>query len=499
MTTESVKQQALVSRTATPVLPTEIGATAAAAQVKALVEARFVLAIKNPRNMEQVRLDLLKECSRPAFCHEEFEGKGNSALYRKPVGDGKFAEGLGIRFAEVAARCMGNLLDDAIIIQDDEKEIVKYCFVLDLEKNVSWGDTVRGSKFVERKFLRDGDVPISSRTNSQGQITYTLPASEDAMTTKVAALTSKMMRTLILRLVPGDLQDQCIEKIKEVRRNKAAEDPDEAIRRVIDGMARQNVNVVMLEAFLGHPIQQITPAEIVNLQGLYASLRDGESTWAEIMADVEESKRVTPKAKTEGDGRGVAAAREKVEAEKSQTQPPVPPPPPAPSTPPPPPPVSSAPPPWTAPAPAPAPSPAPAPPPIPAAGGQPPWIKGPVPAPAMQTQAPSSLSLEEQVAEMATARPPRKKPIQPSIKRIPLPEFVDIVAADGPDGPATEAQIQRMEGAFNKIDGCGPPDGHDFTETILAWTGVAPGFINSATAETLAGILESAALAKPKQ
>ena len=329
MTAEAAKQNIALERVAQQ-LPTEFGATAAAAQTRALVEARFVLAVRNPRKYLQVRSDLLKECSRPSFALEDEEGKGNSALYRKPLGNNKFAEGLGIRFAEVAARCYGNLLDDAFTVQEDEKLIVKYCYVLDLEKNVSWGDTVRISKTVERRYPRDGDEILSVRTNSAGEKTYTIIASEDALAVKEGALISKKMRTLILRMIPGDLQEECINEIKRVRREKINEDPDAALHRVVDGMARQNVNVIMLEEYLDHPIQQITPAEILNLQALYGALRDGETTWSEILANVEEYRKRKPEKKGAADAaaaseqkasskdKGVDAVKEKIKQDETK-------------------------------------------------------------------------------------------------------------------------------------------------------------------------------------
>src|SRR3990170_723887 len=83
----------------------ETASTAVAAQAKAMIESRYVMAMRNPRNMDQVRQDLLKECRRPSFAHNK------SALYHKPIGKG--VEGLGIRFVEVALRCMRNVLAES--------------------------------------------------------------------------------------------------------------------------------------------------------------------------------------------------------------------------------------------------------------------------------------------------------------------------------------------------------------------------------------------------
>ena len=100
-----------------------------AAQAKAVVEARYVMALRRPRQWDQVRQDLLKECKRPSFANNK------SAYYRKPIGDG--VEGLGIRFVEVALRCMTNVLVETTMIFEDESKEIHRVSVTDLESNLT--------------------------------------------------------------------------------------------------------------------------------------------------------------------------------------------------------------------------------------------------------------------------------------------------------------------------------------------------------------------------
>ena len=74
----------------------ETSSSAIAAQSKAMVESRYIMAMRNPRNWDAVHQDLIKECKRPSFANNK------SAYYVKPIGKG--VEGLGIRFVEVALR-----------------------------------------------------------------------------------------------------------------------------------------------------------------------------------------------------------------------------------------------------------------------------------------------------------------------------------------------------------------------------------------------------------
>jgi hypothetical protein len=258
-----------------PTVGAETSATAAATQARAMVEARYVMAIKRPRNWDQVRLDVVKECRRPSFAHNK------SAFYRKPIGDG--VEGLGIRFVEVAFRCMTNVLTETtMIFEDDSKEVYRVS-VTDLEANVTYPLDVRVTKTVERsKPLDDGSF-ISVRKNSWNKNVYTIPGTDDELLNKRAAMISKAIRTLGLRIIPGDLQDEAEYIIKQVRLDKAAKDPDAERIQITDAFTEIGVSAINLADYLGHPLAQCSPAQLVELRGIYGAIRDGEATWKAVM------------------------------------------------------------------------------------------------------------------------------------------------------------------------------------------------------------------------
>lgn len=264
----------------------ENAATAAASRAKALAEARYVMAIRNPRNWDQVRQDLLKECRRPSFASNK------SAYYVKPIGDG--VEGLGIRFVEVAIRCMKNISVETEMSFEDESKEVHRVEVNDIEGNVPLGMTVPVSKYVERKYPADDGTYISVRKNSWGKNVYLVPAKGDELLNIRGALISKAMRTLGLRLVPGYLQDEAIDIIKAVRLDTAAKDPDAERRKILDAFAEINVRAVDLTDYLGHDVAACSPAEMVKLRGLYGAIRDGEATWASVMENKAEGAGAPP-------------------------------------------------------------------------------------------------------------------------------------------------------------------------------------------------------------
>lgn len=254
----------------------ETASSAVATSAAAMVQARYVMAMQRPRNVDDVRIRLLKECKRPTFA--------NVAIYHKPVGKG--IEGPSIRMAETAARLMGNILSQMPVVYDDrEKRIVKV-MTTDLESNTTYEKDVTVNKTVERRKTNDGDEVLRTRTGSRGQTLYIIEASDDDILNKENALISKALRTLLLRIVPGDLIDEAMSVAYATRASEDAKDPDAARRRVLDSMANLGVMPRDLEGYLGHDVAKLTPAEVDKLRNLFVAIRDGETTWNEVVGAV---------------------------------------------------------------------------------------------------------------------------------------------------------------------------------------------------------------------
>lgn len=258
----------------------ETASTAIAAQSKAMVESRYIMAMRNPRNMDSVRQELLKECRRPSFANNK------SAYYIKPIGQG--VEGLGIRFVEVALRCMKNVLVETTMIFEDEQKEVHRVSVTDLEANITYPLDVRVSKTVERSKPNSDGSYISVRKNSYNKDVYTVLGTDDDLLNKRGALISKAIRTIGLRIIPGDLCDEAEEIIKSIRLNEAAKDPDAERRKIVDAFAAIGVTATDLTAYLGHDLGKCSPAQIVTLRGIYGAIKDGEATWQSVMQNKSE-------------------------------------------------------------------------------------------------------------------------------------------------------------------------------------------------------------------
>lgn len=224
-------------------------------------------------------MSLLRECKRPGFAEV--------ALYHKPIGKG--ITGPSIRFVEAALRCMTNILvETSVTLDDEEKRKIKIT-VTDLESNLSYPKEIVLDKVVERR-KADGRTVISSRTNSSGQTVYLVNATNDEIANKENAEASKAIRVSGLRLLPGDIKDEAIDEIQKTLKSKAKEDPDAARKRLVDAFASVGVHPKHLVAYLRHGVDQINPDELAHLRCVYSSIKDGETTWSEIVEDVEESK-----------------------------------------------------------------------------------------------------------------------------------------------------------------------------------------------------------------
>ena len=286
---------------------TETASGAMAAQVKAAEEASYIMAMRCPRDLDQVRSELLRECARPSFAEV--------ARYRKPIGQG--IEGLSIRFVEQAMQIMGNIKSNQITVYDDDTKRIVAITVTDYEKNASHSTQITVNKTVERNNLRPGQNAIGRRTGSNGQTVYIVQATDDDLLNKQGSLVSKAIRTNGLRLIPGWLQDEADEVLQKTARDRAAKDPDSERRKLADAFAGLNISPKDLSDYLGHDLGKVSPSELVELRAVFTTIRDGQATWSDTIefkrgqrdeeapATAEEAKPV---------GKGSAAVKAKLAA-----------------------------------------------------------------------------------------------------------------------------------------------------------------------------------------
>jgi len=60
------------------------------------------------------------------------------------------------------------------------------------------------------------------------------------------------------------------------------------IRRFLDSFSSIGVKPKALEAYLGQQCATLSPAQLLELRGIYAAIRDGDATWADYLAKADE-------------------------------------------------------------------------------------------------------------------------------------------------------------------------------------------------------------------
>lgn len=283
----------------------ETAATAVAARATAEVQARYVVAARNPRDVLDVRARVLKHCQRPGFAAK--------ARYRKPVGS-SHVEGPSIRFVEAALAEYSNVDTDVIVAYEDAEKIQLRVIVCDLERNITHKAEQVIRKTVERSSVRPGQDVVGQRENTSGRTTYIIRATDEDLANKQAAAASKMLRGLGLKILPADLVDDAMEACMASVRDQASQDPAAARKKIADAFSAINVSPAALAEYLGHPLDQIEPAEIVELRAVYDGIRDGDASWSELLNNrrAERGAPATPGVEPPPPAKGVAGVKARV-------------------------------------------------------------------------------------------------------------------------------------------------------------------------------------------
>lgn len=269
------KDIALFAPPAAPSERNEGGAAVLAARAEAEIKARALIAIGRPRDQMQFRKRLLDACKRPRFA--------DGAIFSKPMGQGKPIEGLSIRFAEECVRHYTNIDISSMVVGENDEYRTIECCVTDLETNTPWRQNVVVPKTVERKKTQSGDEIVRRRTNSQGQPVYIVRATADQILMQQNALISKTLRTVILKHIPSDIQEEAYEMMEAVLAGEIENDPVGFRKRLIDSFYKYGVTHQQLEEYLGKKLDDTNVAEMNNLARIGKAIALGESSWDEAM------------------------------------------------------------------------------------------------------------------------------------------------------------------------------------------------------------------------
>lgn len=247
---------------------------------RAEIESAITVARKLPRCELAACAAIEKACTRLKFA--------DAATYSFPRG-GKTIKGPSVYLAREAARCWGNVRHGLYITQDDARNRTIRGWAWDLQTNmrVELEDTF--AKLIQRKRF--------NKTTRQSSTEWVEPDERDLreLTNRRGAMT---VRNCILQLIPQDIIDTAIEKADQTLLAGVSSNPDDALKELVAAFVNINISSDMLAEYLNHPVKQVTPAEVVELRGVWRSVRDGNTKWADHMEGPKTDEPTKPQAET---------------------------------------------------------------------------------------------------------------------------------------------------------------------------------------------------------
>lgn len=241
-------------------LPSHISAGAVEIESqRAIAEAqgKLVIAKRFPRDENAAYAKIMQACSRPGLAEE--------AIYSFPRGTQRVT-GPSIRLAEELARCWGNI-DYGIrelSRRDGESEMEAYAW--DLETN-----TITSQKFTVRHIRDRNSANGGAQVLTDERDIYEIGANMGA----------RRLRARLLAIIPGDIIDAATEQCRATLRGDSEVPLADRIRSLVAEFGKLGVKQGLIETRAGKKVDELTPDDLVDLRGIYKSLRDGHSTVGE--------------------------------------------------------------------------------------------------------------------------------------------------------------------------------------------------------------------------
>lgn len=242
------------------------------ARAVAEVQAALVIAASRPRDELRSRDRLLQACQRI--------GLASSAVYQYSRG-GASVSGPSIRLAETAARAWGNMNYGFRELSRRKGESDCEAFAWDLETNT--------------KAIRQFSVRHWRDTKQGG---YQLKDERDIYEL-LANQAQRRVRAAILEIIPGDIIEDAVAECERTMKAKLGGDIAVATKNLVEAFEKLGVTREQLEKRLGHRLDAIQPAQIINFRKIYTSIKDGMSApedWFESAANHAPPEQTTAKA-----------------------------------------------------------------------------------------------------------------------------------------------------------------------------------------------------------
>ena len=235
------------------------------------VQAAMVVAKKFPRDEVESYNRILRACQRKRLAE--------SAMYEYPRGGTKVT-GPSIRLAEAMAQNWGNIDFGILELEQKNGESQVMAYAWDLETNT------RQTKVFSVPHIR---------STKKGNYAQTDPRDIYEM---VANQGARRLRACILGVIPGDVVDAAVE---ECQKTLVSGNTEPLIDRVRKGIKlfedKFSVTKQMIEAYIGCKTEAFSENDMIRLNNVYRSLRDGmakREDYFEIAPPVDEKEVQDP-------------------------------------------------------------------------------------------------------------------------------------------------------------------------------------------------------------
>jgi uncharacterized protein (UPF0262 family) len=256
------------------------------------VEASMAIAKRFPRDPVAAMDRILLTCTRPTLAE--------AALYAYPRGS-EMVTGPSIRLAEAIAQNWGNIQFGIRELSQANGTSTVEAFAWDVETNV------RQTKVFQVAHIRH---------TRRGQ--YRLEDPRDIYE-MVANQGARRLRSCILGVTPGDVVDAAVRQCEITIQNSADASPEQ-IEKLVAAFTELGITHDMLVKRLGHHLDAVIAAEVLQLRKIYQSIKDGFAGVGDFF-DVEQQAQPS---ETGASKRGVNGLKSKVTKSKpkrEETQP----------------------------------------------------------------------------------------------------------------------------------------------------------------------------------
>lgn len=239
--------------------PTQNLISVEAQRAIAEVQARMIIARSSPRNPVAAMNAILEDCKRPTLAE--------NAVYQFARG-GSNIEGPSIKLMEAIASRWGNIAAGfkEVSRADGTSEVI--CEAWDLESGYY------DYRQFQVRHIRD--------TKSGG---YALRDERDIYEL-IANQAQRRKRAVLQSIIPRDVTQAAVEECAKTL-TITADVTEDGQRKLVQAFEQFGVTRQQIEARIQRNLESITPAQVVSLKKVYASLRDGMSTPSEWFGPTE--------------------------------------------------------------------------------------------------------------------------------------------------------------------------------------------------------------------